>query len=298
MQDGPRRRIMPAWQAILADVRQLAEAVVRVNDNEVARRLPEHAEALYTDARHLAEAISTASDQAASYLPGYPTAKKQLRRAEAALLREIKQRLDEVADADLDANRTGARARLLEQLLTDSLDANPDRSRENLHLRILRSLVPDEARILAALADGDQFPMVHVEARGGSGGNRTVLANASTVGRVAAIHLNSAVPVYLTHLRELGLVQEGPHNDQLSDQYALLANEDYVRAAIDATEDRMLRGAKVVQRTVRISPLGTELWAACRPDEPTTSPRSTNGSVVGYRSAYAGVRPAQEKDRR
>ena len=297
MQDGPRRRIRPAWQAILTDVRQLAGAVLQVDSSEMARRLPEHAEALYTDARHLAEAVTMASDQAASYLPGYPTAKKQLRRAEAALLREIKQRLDEVAEADLDADRTGARARLLAQLLTDSLDANPDRSQENLHLRILRSLVPDEARILAALSEGDQFPLVHIEARGGSGGNRTVLANASTVGRVAGIHLNSAVPVYLSHLRELGLVQEGPHNDALADQYALLANEDYVRAAIDATEDRMLRGAKVVQRTVRLSSLGAELWAACRPGEPATSPGASNGSA-GYRSAYAGVRPPRAKDRR
>ncbi|HEY2203390.1 MAG TPA: Abi-alpha family protein [Pseudonocardia sp.] len=288
MQDRQRPRIGPAWQAVLSDIRQLAGTTARAANADVARRLPEHAAAVVSDARDLAEAMTVAGDRAARRIPGYAETVEQLRRAEASVLREIKQRLDDLAEATDEAgDSASARSRLLEQLLTASLGADPNRSRERLHLRILRSLVPDEARILAALSDGSQFPLVHVETRGGT---RTVLANASTVGRVAGVHLQTAVPVYVGHLRDLGLLEEGPKDDALSDQYALLVSENYVRRALEESGEG-LRGNKAVQRTLRLSALGRELWDACRPEEPTRHLAGTNGSAPeSYRSAYAGTR--------
>lgn len=181
----------------------------------------------------------------------------------------------------------------MHELLQASVYADTRQSRENLHLRILRAMVPDEARILAALADGSRFPLIHIETRG-PGSGRTLLANASTVGRVAGVHLNSAVPVYITHLLDLGLVEVGPHDDTLSDQYALLGSEDYARRAESEGQDSSRLGTKVIRRTLHISPLGEELWAACRPAEPRLM-EDPEPSANAYRSAYAGPPPPAER---
>jgi hypothetical protein len=270
---------------MLSDAGRLVSSLAHSGDAEVAARLPGHAEAMLGDARDVAEAMLEAGDQLARRIPGYAQAARQLRKAEVALLSELKQRLDAAADADRARRGTPSdeRTALLQQLLRSSMVADSGHSRKNLHLRILRSLVPDEARILAALADGSRFPLMHIETRG-PGATRTVLANASTVGRVAGVHLNSAVPVYVTHLRDLGLVEEGPQDDELSDQYALLGSEDVARRAESEAAESTRLGTKVIKRTLRISPLGAELWAACAPSDPTS-----NGRVrEPYRSGYAG----------
>jgi hypothetical protein len=83
------------------------------------------------------------------------------------------------------------------------------------------------------------------------------------------------------------VLEEGPKEDLLSDQYALLANEDYVLRAVESAQGG-LRGTTEVRRTVQISPLGAELWAACRPAETEVV---TGPTTVTYRSAYAGAPP-------
>jgi vacuolar-type H+-ATPase subunit H len=303
MRERPRQQIVPAWQAMLSDAGKLAASLVGAGTGnaDVANRLPGHAEAMLTDARDVAEAMIDAGDQLARRVPGYAQAAEQLRKVQVSLLNELKQRLDDAAEAARaderrrasGGERNGehdagdARSSVLQELLQASLRADTNRSRENLHLRILRSMVPDEARILAALADGSRFPLMHIETRG-PGATRTVLANASTVGRVAGVHLNSAVPVYVTHMRDLGLVEEGPQDDTLSDQYALLGSEDYARRAETEAQDSNRLGTKVIRRTLHISPLGAELWAACRPADTPPAHGSDEPASPTYRSAYAG----------
>ncbi len=308
MQDRPSKRIVPAWRAMLADTWQLAGSVVRSGDPEVASRLPSHADAMADDVLVLAEAVFQTGDRVARLVPGYSLAARQLRNTEAALLKQVKQRMDDAAKSELGGRardgrggkggpngRAGKggpdpRARLLQELLRASLDADAGRSRENLHLRILRSMVPEEARILAALADGTRYPLMHVETRG-PGPARVLLANASTVGRVAGVHLSSAVPMYVTHMRLLGLAEEGPLDPRLSDQYLLLSSEGYVRRADSEAEGSSRLGARTIRRTLRISSLGAELWAACRPDEKITSTGTGATQPETYRSAYAGPLP-------
>jgi hypothetical protein len=284
------RLLRPAWQSALSDTLsdtgELVASVAGVaNGRRLRRGLGETAEALVTDMLDLAEGLVVAADHAARWVPGYAGASDGARRLENAILRRIRRRLDGAAATAPDEPQADDRPLLLNQLLADSLHTNLGRSRRDLHLRILRSLVPDEARILAAVSDGTRFPLLHIEVRG-AGGNRTVLANACTVGRAAGVHLHSAVPGYIGHLRELGVLEEGPKDDSLADAYALLANEDYVLRAIDNAHGG-LRGTTEVRRTVHISPLGAELWAACRPGEPAAAPPG----AVTYRSAYAGAPP-------
>lgn len=85
-----------------------------------------------------------------------------------------------------------AMAELLERSVTDSRAE----SEEYFFATILRQTVPDEARIVAALADGSSQAVVDVETRGG----RTVLANASSLGRTAGVVLPGNVPVHLGRL--------------------------------------------------------------------------------------------------
>lgn len=292
-----RASIVPAWRAMLTDTVRLTTSLLNAPDDDAIRRLPGHAEAVVADAVDLAGAMVVAGDRLARLVPGYTLAAAWWRRAEDAALRELKKRL-EVAGAtgELDSTPgrpgqlppTDPRTRLLDELLQACLRADTGRSQQVLHLRILRSLVPDEARILAALSDGTPYPLMHIQTRG-PGPTRTLLANACTVGRVAGVHLHSAVPVYVTHMRALGLVEEGPHDGLLSDQYLLLESESYARRAASEAQDGLL-GIRRVRRTLRISKLGGELWAACRPDERQPSGTDT---PEPYRSAYA--RPLPER---
>src|SRR5581483_9365543 len=95
-------------------------------------------------------------------------------------------------------------AELMAALLERSVTQDTAAAKRELAAATLRRLVPDEARILAVLADGQTPPLIHVLAR--AGGER-ILQNASLVGRTAALTLPSMTPAYVTHLRALGLVE-------------------------------------------------------------------------------------------
>lgn len=284
MRDQTEARIKPSWQAVLDDAWEVGTDLIRLGEPKRRQRLQNHTDAMLTDLVHLGGAMVDSADRMASLLPGYEFALRQARRANAALLREVKRRIDELADAP-SGQSPDSRPQLLAELLGASMDTDPRRSAEKLHLRILRQLLPDEARILAALADGTRFALLHVHVRGG-GGMRPALENACTVGRVAAVHVIDAVPLYVTHLRQLGLAEEGPAEDLLSDQYALLTSEDVVQRAI-SDADGGIRGSKTVRRTLRITALGAELWTACTGHREDRSP--PRRSADAYLSAYAGT---------
>ncbi|WP_156994313.1 Abi-alpha family protein [Pseudonocardia acaciae] len=230
--------------------------------------------AVLRDVRSLAVDLTTAGTEMARQVPVPPL--EQLvsgwGRVEDAMLRELKARLDHLDDPAYRPEPTpGAHpstpARLLDNLLTASIDADSAQSREALYTSLLLRMVPDEARILAALADGTRYPLVHIKTRGNGG--RTVLANASTVGRAAGVQVPEVVPTYVGHLRALGLADEGPADESLSVQYDILLGEPAVRHADEQAHDVGRLGTRVVRRTLRISPLGRALWRACRPDDET-----------------------------
>ncbi|WP_051341966.1 Abi-alpha family protein [Pseudonocardia spinosispora] len=238
----PGQGVVASWGAVLRDVRSLAVDLTVVG-TEVARQMPK--------------------PPVQEFLAGWT-------RVEDVVLREIKTRLDAV-DTDPSQRRrigndpTRTPAQLLDDLLGASIDADSARSRDELYRSLLLRLVPDEARILAALADGTPYPLIHVQTR--SSGGRTILSNASTVGRSAGVQVPDAVGTYVSHLRALGLAEEGPADDSLSVHYDILLGEPGVRDAEEEARHASRLGAKVVRRTLRISTLGSELWRACRPDD-------------------------------
>jgi len=223
-------------------------------------------------------ALWSLAGQAARQVPGVSLTERELQRAEHAVLRQLKDRLDAVDDAaDLPLAAPAAEApeesataaEILAGLLHDSTVQTGPRARDRLHRWLLQQLLPDQARILAALSDGSTFPLVHVRLRGPMGGSgESLLDNASTVGRSAGVALPERVPLYVTHLRSLGLVEEGPEDESRREAYDIAETDDTVRAAVESADGAAVR---TVRRTLRLSATGRELWSACQvetTDEP------------------------------
>nr|WP_232376355.1 Abi-alpha family protein [Amycolatopsis aidingensis] len=226
-------------------------------------------------------------------LPGADAAERGIRSVERAALAELRRRLDRVDDpyltalsqASTMARYTGNGSKDIEiadtvavvparddqqpeplraamaELLNRSLGFGRQRAREYLYAVILRQLTPDEARILAALADGAPFPVIDVAERTNLGGTgRIVLRNASTVGKAAGVSLTDHVPAYLTRLTGLGLTDIGAEEPDLETQYEILMTDEVVRTA-----EQSVRRARFLRHTVRLSTLGSSFWRACDP---------------------------------
>jgi hypothetical protein len=151
----------------------------------------------------------------------------------------------------------------LGQLLDRALDQSTADGRTELYHRLLDQLVADEARIIGALSDNETSPLVNVYPR-----SRTVptLENACLIGRTANVALPLMVPQYVTHLLTLGLVETGPEDPALKDDYEILTAESMVLKAVkDASRGPF--PARLEKLTLRLSELGRGLWEAAMQDE-------------------------------
>lgn len=195
-------------------------------------------------------------------------AARSIRAAEQTALGLLQSRLDGVAPTVGDMPRARRLdkgphedphedpRRLMGDLLTRGLQQNTATGQRDHHRAVLRQLVPDEARIIATLADGAAVPLVHVHARGS---RQPVLANASLVGRLAALTLPSRTPTYVGHLLDLGLVETGPEDRDNEQGYELLLADREVREALKRGELGKLP-ARVQRLTLRLSRHGRDLW--------------------------------------
>lgn len=155
----------------------------------------------------------------------------------------------------------------MSELLERSAASDVRRGRDYLFGTIVSQLVPDEARILAALANGRLFAAVDVLSKQvGRSTTRTVLGNASTVGAAANVALAENVPTYLSRLDSLGLLDFTQPIDDLDAQFAALLEDPRVRTARADAENGKLGTARIVRKAVTLSPLGREFWSACAPD--------------------------------
>lgn len=223
--------------------------------------------------------LARASWQAAARLPGGEAVQRQFRKAERAVLDQMRRQLDEVdeegtlsgrliapiepmvLDGHVDPLRTA-----MAELLRLSTELDRERSRDYIFTAIIRQLFPDEARILAALSDGSNYALVHVAGRAALGGpQRIVLRNASSVGKAAGVTLPDLVPNYVTRLENLGLVEIGPEDPGLSIQYDILLTDERVRAAEEEVRAVRKLTPRFARRTLRLSTLGNQFWDAVRP---------------------------------
>jgi hypothetical protein len=154
----------------------------------------------------------------------------------------------------------------MSELLSRAGESTAGRSREYLFGTIVSQLVPDEARVLAALAEGKRFAVVDVVAKHlGRPTTRTVFANASLLGAAASVTPARNVATYLARLQGFGLVELGPADDELGEEYDKLAVDGVVQEARSLIDRNRMGSAKLIRKTVALSPLGHEFWAACAP---------------------------------
>jgi hypothetical protein len=151
----------------------------------------------------------------------------------------------------------------MDRLQRRSVQQTTSGSQAELFHRILDQIVPDEARIISALSDGSVSALVSVRGWGPSGR----LDNASLVGRTANLALPLMTPTYVGHLLALGLLQVGPEEPGLRDDYQILLAEGPVRRALKAG-GRGLLPARVEKGTLRLSGLGLALWEATTGEAP------------------------------
>lgn len=161
--------------------------------------------------------------------------------------------------ADAPESAAGTLSRLLEL----SAEQTPEHARELLSLRILHQLVPDEARILAGLADGHAVALVHLGAGPMVGpATQRWLENLSPVGKECGVRLLDEVPHYIRHLRQLELLESANEDKALQLKYQLIEADTKVRATCEEIEKSGLR-PKFFRRTLRMSDTGKAFWAAC-----------------------------------
>ena len=185
--------------------------------------------------------------------------------AEREVFRYLRYRLDEIASATAPHRQdvaTVPASALMAELLERSVMQDTKSSKADWHAAVLSQLVPDEARVIAALAEASApVPLLHVLPRSGRG---RLLENASLIGRTAALTLPAMTPVYVTHLRALGLVETGPEDEDNLRGYELLLADKAVRAALKEGAMGKLP-ARVLRRTLMLSQRGRELWDSTRP---------------------------------
>jgi hypothetical protein len=154
----------------------------------------------------------------------------------------------------------------LQSLLHRAVEQSTKGGRTELFHKILDQLVPDEARILGALADGSSSPLVNIFGRTRSGGDGSaVLANASLIGRTAHLALPRLTDTYVTHLLALRLVELGPEDESRAADYEILMAETFILEALKKASWGPVP-ARVERQTLRLSELGRSLWDAAQAD--------------------------------
>jgi DNA-binding transcriptional ArsR family regulator len=170
-----------------------------------------------------------------------------------------------VQDADKDPTplRTA-----MSELLTRSAGSSGGQSKEYLFGTIVSQMVPDEARVLAALAEGKRFAVVDVAAKHvGRSATRIVSANASLLGAAAGVSPARNVSTYLSRLQQFGLIEFGPALEELNAEYDRLAVDGVVQEARTAIERGKLGSPRLVRKSVALSALGRDFWTACAPNQ-------------------------------
>ncbi len=218
-------------------------------------------------------------------LPGGTTLRRPLAMTESILRRVLQEAgpdakfgvypgdvggADEELTAPPDA-RESVRTMVLE-LLDRSVRQSPQQAREANYKRLLLQLVPDEVRIINLLSDGEPRPVLHVGVGSPGSVDRQLLKYATTVGTDAGIRLPEAATSYVAHLESLGLVDIGPEDESLREQYEILQTYDEVEAAEGSGSPESLvaklkfKSPKFEKHTITLSEVGRDLWRVANPD--------------------------------
>jgi hypothetical protein len=150
-----------------------------------------------------------------------------------------------------------------EELLERSRDVWSDQEPHPAYVRILDDLAPDEARILVHMLRAGPQPAVDVRTGGPVGmvSSTLVASGLTMIGARAGVRYGDEVPAYLNNLFRLGLVWFSGEQVEDPTDYQVLEAQPDVGAAV-----RSVRFAKLVRRSIHLTPFGTNFCRTCLVD--------------------------------
>ncbi len=211
-------------------------------------------------ARDLAEASRTVSDVARAVSAGVPLPKALLDATvelSSVVLTDHSPR-EAAAPAERSLRERG------EELLQRSRDVWSEEAETHpAYARILDDLAPDEARILLLLLRGGPQPSVDVRTGGPVGlvSSALVAPGMSMIGARAGCRHPEEVPAYLNNLFRLGMVWFSREQIEDPTEYQVVEAQPEVLEAMHS-----VRFAKVVRRSIHLTPFGTGFCRACLVD--------------------------------
>lgn len=207
--------------------------------------------------------------KAAEGLPIAGEAFKRLRETEDWAVAELKYRMDGIGESAArftGQGATGSAAKRLAALFAGARENSAAQARELMYLQVLDQMVPEQARILAILAQDRPTVMCHVDMGAPVGPvSRRILSYATLAGREAGIVLRDDVPRLVAHMVALGLAEEGPERKGIKKEYEMLETEDCVRAAITHIKNAESLWPRIQRRTISLTAFGAELWRDAAP---------------------------------
>lgn len=254
---------------------------------EEARRLYERVNDALEDFYWIAHITATATSRAARYSlwSGLRTGARMVRAmGSARSFDEFVDRYEEIAVDEMERQEVqtdgrGGRTRRTppsrrpepgsaealrtrgEELLEMSADVDYDPEVHPAFPRILDQLAPDEARILRLLAMEGPQPSVNVRDAGWFPiSSELVAAGLSMVGTEAGLIREGRTQSYLNNLNRLGLVWFSDEPVDEIKRYQLVEAQPDVKQAIDGC-----RRAKIVRRSIHLTPFGLEFCRVCLP---------------------------------
>jgi hypothetical protein len=147
------------------------------------------------------------------------------------------------------------------ELLRQSADVELDDRAHPAYARILEEIAPDEARILRLLATSGEQPAVDVRSTQLMGiGSHVVAEGLNMIGPQAGCRHPGRVASYLNNLNRLGLIWFSKEAIRDPIAYQVLEAQP---AVLDAV--RTASRAKTVQRSIRLTPFGSDFVEVCLP---------------------------------
>ena len=150
-------------------------------------------------------------------------------------------------------------------LIRRSRDVWNDEQAHPAYERILSELAPDEGRVLMLLLRRGPQPSVDVRTGGPIGvlSSRLIAPGLTMIGSRAGLRYTDQVPAYLNNLFRLGLVWFSRETLRDVHQYQVVEAQPDVLEAMHS-----VRYAKVVRRSIHLTPFGEDFCKACLVLEP------------------------------
>lgn len=163
------------------------------------------------------------------------------------------------------------------ELLRRSADVESDDGAHPAYARILDELHPDEARILRLLAlDGPQ-PSVDVRSSQLIGLSSEVVGEGlNMIGPQAGVRHQERVHAYLDNLNRLGLIWFSKQPVPEPGGYQVLEAQPAVMDAV-----RRATRAKTIQRSILLTPFGTDFCKVCLPLDRQRYPEPSESTEFG-----------------